>query len=263
MDRQRRGGGVIARRLEVGDAQLDSPLGRTSPVLKLAIAVVWLVGLALTLHPLPPLMLAVAAVAAGLFLGAVPPRTLAVSLAPLWIAALTVGISNTLFSAANLDETNSTLLAVGPLRISTAAAAGGFAIALRVIAIACVGGVFALTTDSTRLADSLVQQAGVPSRFAYGALAAYQAIPRFAEDLATLRQARRIRGLRGGWHPRLLVGLLVLAIRHGDRLALAMDARAFGSGPRTQYRPMPWRAADGLVGVAAVAILAIALAIGR
>jgi energy-coupling factor transport system permease protein len=254
---------VIAQRLEVGDAQLDSPLGRTSPVIKLAIAVVWLVGLALTLHPFPPLVLATAAVAAGVVLGGVPPRRMAATLAPLWIAALTVGISNTLFSAANADETSSTLLAVGPLRISTAAAAGGIAIALRAVAIACVGGVFALTTDSTRLADALVQQAGLPARFAYGALAAYQAIPRFSEDLATLRQARRIRGLRGGWHPRLLVGLLVLAIRHGDRLALSMDARAFGSGPRTHYRPMPWRAADGLVAVAAVAILAIALVLGR
>ena len=54
---------------------------------------------------------------------------------------------------------------------------------------------FALTTDSTKLVDSLVQQARVPERFAYGTLAAYQAIPRFAEDLTTLRQARRIRGL--------------------------------------------------------------------
>jgi energy-coupling factor transport system permease protein len=254
---------MIAQRLEVGDAQLDSPLGRTSPVLKLAIAVLWLFGLAVTLQRVPPLVLAGSAVAAGLLLGGIAPRAMAVTLAPLWVAALTVGISNTLFSAANTDEANATLLAIGPLRIAIAAAAGGLAIALRVVAIACVGGVFALTTDSTRLADALVQQAGVPARFAYGALAAYQAIPRFAEDLATLRQARRIRGLRGGWHPRLLVGLLVLAIRHGDRLALSMDARAFGSGPRTHYRPMPWRASDGLVGVAAVAILAIALALGR
>ena len=113
---------------------------------------------------------------------------------------------------------------------------GGVSLALRVLAIATVGAVFALTTDSTKLVDSLVQQARVPERFAYGTLAAYQAIPRFAEDLATLRQARRIRGLSGGWHPRLLVSLLVLAIRHGDRKALAMDARAFGSVPRSAYR---------------------------
>ena len=38
---------MIAGRLELADAQLDSPLGRTSPVVKLAIAVLWLGGLAL------------------------------------------------------------------------------------------------------------------------------------------------------------------------------------------------------------------------
>ena len=37
-------------RLELDDARLASPLGRVSPVVKLAIAIVWLVGLALTLQ---------------------------------------------------------------------------------------------------------------------------------------------------------------------------------------------------------------------
>jgi energy-coupling factor transporter transmembrane protein EcfT len=129
-----------------------------------------------------------------------------------------------------------------------------------VLAIGAVGAVFALTTDSTRLVDSLVQQAHVPERFAYGALAAYGSIPRFGEDLANLRAARRIRGLRGSWHPRILVGLLVLAIRHGDRMALAMDARAFGSGTRSHYRDVRWSRMDLSVGFVVVAVLLGALA---
>jgi energy-coupling factor transport system permease protein len=254
---------VIAGRFEVPDAQLDSALGRTSPIVKLAIALLWLIGLAVTLHPVPPVVLAVAAVVAGLILGGIAPPTLLRTLTPLWLAALTIGLSNTLFSAANGDPTTATFLTIGPIRIADQAVANGFAIAMRVAAIACVGAVFALTTDSTRLTDSLVQQARVPSRFAYGALAAYQSIPRFSEDLTALREARRIRGLRGGWHPRLFVGLLVLAIRHGDRMAVSMDARAFGSGPRTHYREMRWSWLDPVVVVAAVAILAIALLLGR
>ena len=80
-------------RLEVGDAQLDSPLGRTSPLVKLAIAFVWLLGLALTLHPMPPLLLAGVALAAGLALRAHPARAASAgSLAPLWIAALAIGV---------------------------------------------------------------------------------------------------------------------------------------------------------------------------
>jgi energy-coupling factor transport system permease protein len=254
---------VIAQRLELADAQLDSILGRTSPVLKLAIAVVWLLGLALTLHPLPPIVLAITALAGGLILGGIRPLALGRALAPVWLAALAIGLSNMLFSAANGDPTTVTLLQIGPIRISEEAFVAGVSIMLRVAAIACVGAVFALTTEPTRLADSLVQQARVPPRFAYGALAAYGAIPRFAEDLTALRQARRIRGSRAGWHPRLFVGLLVLAIRHADRMAVSMDARAFGSGPRSHYREVRWAPLDAAVGVAALAILAIALALGR
>ena len=44
----------MIERLERREAQLDSALGRTSPVVKLAIAIVWLVGLAFTLRLLPP-----------------------------------------------------------------------------------------------------------------------------------------------------------------------------------------------------------------
>ena len=168
-----------------------------------------------------------------------------------------------LFSAANGDPTAVTLLQLGPIRVTEEAFVAGVSIMLRVAAIACVGAVFALTTDSTRLADSLVVQARVPARFAYGALAAYGAIPRLSEDLATLRQARRIRGLRSGWHPSLFVGVLVLAIRHADRMAVSMDARAFGSGPRTHYREMRWAPIDLVVAVAAAATLVIALVLGR
>lgn len=246
---------------ELDDARLASPLGRVSPVVKLVIAIVWLVGLALTLRVFPPLILAVVALEAGVLLGRIPGRTFARALAPLWIAALGIGLSNTLFAASNSDPAAVELLRIGPVRIALDAALGGLALACRVVAIASVGAVFTLTTDSTRLADSLVQQAHVSPRFAYGALAAYQAIPRFGEDLTTLRQARRVRGLRGGWHPGLLVGVLVLAIRHADRMALAMDARAFGSGPRTFYRPIRWTWLDLATGAGAVAVLMAALAV--
>lgn len=254
---------MIANRLEVEDTQIDSPLGRTSAVVKLGVALLWLGGLALTVEPLPPLVLAAIALATGIRFGAIPPARLALALAPLAVAALAVGVSNTLFSAANGDPAARELLEIGPVRITVEAAETGLALMLRVAAIASVGAVFALTTDSTRLADNLVWQARVPPRFAYGALAAFQAIPRFVDDLTALRQARRIRGLRGGWHPRLLLGLLVLAIRHGDRLALSMDARAFGTGPRTVYREVRWRVSDAVVAVGGLLVLVAALGVGR
>jgi energy-coupling factor transport system permease protein len=248
---------------DLSQAQLDSPLGRTSPVVKLAVAIGWLVALAFTLEPLPPVAVAILALGAGTWLGRIPIGDMARALAPLWLAAFGIGLFNTLFSAANLDPSAVELVTIGPFRITEPALMGGISLALRVLAIATVGAVFALTTDSTKLVDSLVQQARVPERFAYGTLAAYQAIPRFAEDLTTLRQARRIRGLGGGWHPRLLVSLLVLAIRHGDRKALAMDARAFGSVPRSAYRVVVWGAYDVWIALAGLFVAWAVIVIGR
>ncbi len=247
---------MIAR-VDPADEQLASPIGRVSPLLKLAIAIAWFVGLFLTTEIVPALALAAIAIFAALVFGHVPARTLGLGLAPLWGAALAVGVFNGLFSPFNSDPALAELATIGPFRLTEPGVLAGAGLAARVLAIAAVGVLFAQTTDATRLVDALVQQGRVPERFAYGALAAYQAVPRLAEDLATLRQARRIRGLRGGWHPRLLVGLLVAAIRHGDRLALAMDARAFGTGPRSRYRLVRW----SLVDVAALAAAALVLAL--
>lgn len=251
---------IVAR--DLAPAQLDSVLGRTSPVLKLGIALVWLIGLATTGAWAPPIVLASVAVIAALVIGRVPPGDLAGGLAPLWLAAVGLAFFNTLFGFANADASSTTVLTLGPWRVTAEAIDAGVGLGLRVVAIGAVGAVFALTTDSTRLVDALVQQARVSERFAYGALAAYGALPRFGEDLANLRAARRMRGLRGTWHPRILVGLLVLAIRHGDRMALAMDARAFGSGPRSRYREVRWSGLDLMVGLGAGIALVAALARG-
>jgi energy-coupling factor transport system permease protein len=253
---------VIAR-IEPEERQLESPLGRVGPLTKLGIAVVWLIGLATTISVWPPLALASVTVVAATALGRVPPRAVVRAALPLWVAALSVGFFNAVFAAANVDPAAIEIARIGPLRMTEAGISGGLGLGARIVAIAAIGVAFAQTTDSTRLVDALVQQARLPDRFAYGALAAYQALPRLGEDLTTLRQARRIRGLRASWHPRLLVGLLVLAVRHGDRLALAMDARGFGSGPRSRFRVVRWTWLDAVAVPAAVALLIGALALAR
>ncbi|HUG29099.1 MAG TPA: energy-coupling factor transporter transmembrane component T [Candidatus Limnocylindria bacterium] len=243
---------------EIGPAQRESLLGRTNPLVKLGIALVWLLGLGLTIDVRPPLILTLVALVAGIQLGSLSPAVLARRLALLSLAALSIALTNLLFSTHNPDPLATELFRAGPLRVTLEAVEAAAGIGARVVSIISVGAVFALTTDATRLVDSLVQLARVSPRFAYGLLAAYQAVPRLANDLGTLRGARRLRGLRE-WHPRLLVGLLVRAIRHADQLAIAMDARGFGSGPRTTYRPVRWTLLDAVAAAAAFVILVAAL----
>jgi energy-coupling factor transport system permease protein len=247
---------------EVGPVQRASILGRTNPLVKLGIALAWLVGLGLTIDVRPPLILTLAAIFAGLQLGGLTPGTLARRIAPLWLAVVGIALANLLFSTHNPDPLATELARIGPLRITQEAVSAAAGLGARVLSIVSVGAVFALTTDATFLIDSLVQLARVSPRFAYGTLAAYQAVPRLAEDLGTLRSARRLRGLRE-WHPRLIVGLLVRAIRHADQLAIAMDARGFASGPRSTYRPVRWTPLDAAVGVSALVILVAVLVVSR
>jgi energy-coupling factor transport system permease protein len=247
---------------EIGDAQRESFLGRTSPLVKLGIAIIWLLGLALTLDLRPPLVLALVALVAGFQLGSLAPGEVARRIGPLALAVLGIALTNLAFSTHNPDPAATELVRLGPLRITLEAVIAAAGLAARIGAILCVGAVFALTTDATRLVDALVQQARLSPRFAYGALAAYQAVPRLAGDLETLRGARRLRGLRG-WHPRLLVGLLVRAIRHADQLAIAMDARGFGRETRSIYRPVRWTTLDVVIGLGATAILIVTLVVAR
>ena len=239
--------------------QESSILGRTNPLVKLGIALGWLIGLGLMHDPPRPLALALVAVAAGLVLGRIPPARLIQGLTPLVAAAGSIALANLVFAAANTDPAAHELIRIGALRLTAEAVVVASSIGARVVAIVATGVVFAQTTDPTRLVDALVQQARVPERFAYGALAAYQAIPRLGQDLGTLRHARRIRGVGGDWHPKLLIGLLVRAIRHADQLALAMDARAFGTTPRTAFRPLMWRWTDVAVGIGGAVIIVLLL----
>jgi energy-coupling factor transport system permease protein len=141
-------------------------------------------------------------------------------------------------------------------------------LALRVLAIALPGILVVASTDPTDLADSLIQHARVPARFAIGALAAFRMVPLLADEWELLTMARRARGVDAGRNPvahvRLfattMFALLVGAIRRGTRLATAMDARGFAAdAPRTVARPQPFTAADTAVIVGALLVGAAAI----
>ena len=113
---------IVAR--DLAPAQLDSPLGRTSPVLKLAIAIVWFVGLATTTAIAPPLVIVGVAALAAFTLGNVMLGDFVRAVAPIWIAAVGLATFNTLFAAANGDPAAATIAQLGPFRITGTGARG-------------------------------------------------------------------------------------------------------------------------------------------
>lgn len=111
---------------------------------------------------------------------------------------------------------------------------------LRVLAIGVPTLIMVAGIDATRLADSLALVLKLPARFVLGALAGFRLFAVFVEDWTSLTQARRARGLGDDGKLRgfftMAFSLLVLALRRGGHLATAMEARAFGGGPRSWAR---------------------------
>jgi energy-coupling factor transport system permease protein len=154
--------------------------------------------------------------------------------------------------AAQVDQT-AEVLRVGGWVLYAGAIEIGFATSLRLSAILALPLIGGLTTTGPDLVRASVQQLRLPYRIGYTALAAYRFVPRFGHELDVIRAAHRVRGHHGGRGPfaRLarawgyVVPLLAGAIRYAERVALAMDARAFGAHPtRTERHLVPFRRRD-------------------
>ncbi|WP_226531020.1 energy-coupling factor transporter transmembrane component T family protein [Microbacterium paraoxydans] len=139
------------------------------------------------------------------------------------------------------------------------------AVSLRVVALGLPTILLFGGTDPTELADALAQVAKLPSRFVLGILAGTRMLGLFLDDWRTMSLARRARGVgdRGVLRRFFSMAfvLLVFAVRRGSKLALAMEARGFGSDlPRTWSRPSRLHPRDAVALVGGIVIMALALA---
>ena len=229
----------------------DVRLARINPVAQLTALAVVTVALLTTLDPVAPAVVLTAELCLLPAAGLTHPRALWTRTWPLLLGAVSVGLVNILLSA-------------------DASPVAGLALALRVVALALPGVLLVSATDPVRLADALTIHWRVPTRFAYGALAALRLAPLLVTEFEAARLARRTRGVESGGNPvtaaRLLAGtaftLLVGAVRRGSRLATAMDARGFDSGiVRTNARGSLLHPRDAVFVAGTVAVCAVAVAL--
>jgi energy-coupling factor transport system permease protein len=146
------------------------------------------------------------------------------------------------------------------------AGAYGLDIALGLGSCLLAGSALALATDPYELVESLPQ---FLHRTAAALGSALTLVPRLGVSFTAVREAQAMRG----WKPRgprswraVAVPAVLTAIEGSVLLAEAMEARGFGSGPRTRSSTQAWRARDLAVAVAAgaaIAIFAAALLLGR
>lgn len=224
-----------------------NPLAKLAAVLP---AIVLLVFVRDLVTPLAFLALAYVVLLAGARLTG---RLVAVLAIVVPAAALLIGLGMSLWTDASRVDTSVTIVQIGGWTLYGGAVLLGLATGVRLAAIVALALIAGVSTNGPDLARALVQQLRVPYRIGYTALAAFRFVPRFGYELEVIRQAHRVRGSHGGRGPfaavarwwGYIVPLLAGAIRHAERVALAMDARAFGAYPdRTERHLVPWRARD-------------------
>ncbi|WP_343318969.1 energy-coupling factor transporter transmembrane component T [Arthrobacter sp. TMP15] len=182
---------------------------------------------------------------------------------PILIAAVVGGYGTALLA----PKTGELLLAFGPVTFTSGSLEAGVAIALRGLAVALPGIIVLFSTDPTDLADALAQKLRLPHRFVLGALAAMRLVGLLVAEWQTLGMARRARGVGGepgffrGIKSQLgqAMALLVQAVRRASRLAVTMEAKGFGAGPRTWARESVFVRRDLVVAAGGVAIAALSM----
>lgn len=180
-------------------------------------------------------------------------RLAAILFLALPLSALVIGFGFALWTDASRVDQSVVVWQLGGWTMYGGALEVGFATGLRLAAILALTLIAGLSTSGPDLVRASVQQLRVPYRIGYTALAAFRFVPRFGHELDVIRQAHRVRGAHGGRGPfaaiarwfGYVVPLMAGAIRHAERVALAMDARAFGAHPdRTERHLVPWRVRD-------------------
>ncbi|MDN5686611.1 MAG: ATP-binding cassette domain-containing protein [Brachybacterium sp.] len=159
-----------------------------------------------------------------------------------------------------------------PVRITEDGLVLGAALALRALVIGLGALGVARATDPRATMVSLHQHARLPARYALALLAGRRLLDELPGRWRVLTRAHRVRlplradGSVPSLGPRRLLGcafsLLVDAIRSAERIALALESRGVGDGPRTVWRPVPlaWVDAVLVVVVAAVVTAVLVLA---
>ncbi|WP_022888665.1 energy-coupling factor transporter transmembrane component T family protein [Agromyces italicus] len=245
------------------------PLATLNPLAKLAAPLPAMLVVVFSRDMLLPLAFIVLPLLVLLLGARLPGRVVAALLVGTPLAAAVLGVSFGVWvDPAGLSgpATATVLFSIGGWSFTLAAYLVGFTTGLRILAILMLSLMAGMTSAGPEFVRAMVQNLRVPYRIGYTALAALRFVPRFGHELEIIRAAHRVRGTVRGRGPiaatrRALgtaVPLLASAIRHAERVALAMDARAFGAhATRTERVQSPWRRRDTLFVAGFVSVSAV------
>lgn len=120
------------------------------------------------------------------------------------------------------------------------------ALTLRTLIMFMTSILFASTTEPRDVVAALVLKLHVPPKFAYAAALALRFVPLLAREAEQIKRAQELRALTpkrglGSWLKRmrqLILAVIQAALREVHTVSIAMEAKCFGKGTRTQRRKL-------------------------
>jgi energy-coupling factor transport system permease protein len=241
----------------------NSVLHRRNPTVKLGVFLVVSLVLLVPVDPWAPLVLLAVAVPAVAAAGRIPWGTLGRS------AVLFGPFACSLLAVNAVTRDGPVVAVVAGLEVTTTGVSIGVALALRTVLVGTLAVAFTLTTDGARLMTSLHQHARLGARPTFAVLAGYRVLVDLPARWTTVRQAQSVRDPRrrpgslprdAGSLSRAAFALLVSALRQGERMAIAMETRGLGSGPRTVHRPVPLDRRDAVFAAVVLGVCGLVVA---
>lgn len=229
----------------------DSYLHRRNPMIKLAVIAAWTVIVCLSYFPVLPLITFLLSFAVILVGGKIPLQTMLRQLLLFLVVSFLFMISMLLLRGLN-DEAG-IVYRLWIFRWTSKDLVHAVSLGFRILALVTMSMGFVLTTRPRDLVLSLIMQCKVSVIHGYATMATYRFLPELQSQVDDIHLAQEIRGIP--WNKgifsrftspfRVVLPLMCVAARRGERVACAMEARGLGRRKeRTYYRTIKMEKED-------------------
>lgn len=220
----------------------DSYLHRRNPMIKLIIIAVYTIVVCLSYYPALPILLFVYSFIGTWLAGKIPLDNLFRRML-LFLAVSLIFIVSMLVLT-GLDNEPDIEYRLWFFKWTTADLNHAIVLGFRILAIVTMSMSFVLTTRPRNLVLSLINQCKISVVHGYATMATYRFLPELQSQVDKIHLAQEIRGIP--WNKgvmsrftspfRVLLPLLCVAARRGERIACAMESRGLGrDNERTYY----------------------------
>ena len=246
----------------------DSFLHRRNPMIKLAVIAVWTIIVCLSYFPVLPLLTFLISFLAILAGGKIPLKTMLHQLLLFLVVSFLFMVSMLLLRGLNDEE--GIVYRLWFFRWTGKDLVHAVSLGFRILALVTMSMGFVLTTRPRDLVLSLIMQCKISVVHGYAMMATYRFLPELQSQVDDIHLAQEIRGIpwnKGAFSRftspfRVVLPLMCVAARRGERVACAMEARGLGrSMERTYYQTIKVKKADWLFFLVAVLFYAILVAV--